>query len=113
MHHSILLIPAITGPIFIITGFILLKFPPRKINGMYGYRTSSSMKNQERWDFAQVYSAKEMIKLGGILMLSSLLGLLFEPNEKISILVELGLLIILVVLLITRVERAIQKHFEK
>lgn len=29
------------------------KFPPKKINGVYGYRTSSSMKSQQNWDYAQ------------------------------------------------------------
>jgi uncharacterized membrane protein len=47
------------GLLFIIAGYILLKFPPKNINSLYGYRTSSSMENQEKWDFAQNYSSKE------------------------------------------------------
>ncbi len=112
MYNSILLIPILTGAIFIIIGLILLKFPPKKINGLYGYRTSSSMKDQERWDFAQNYSAKEIIKLGGLLMLSSLIGLFCKFKESIAIILGVGLLITMVVILLIRVERAIKKNFE-
>ena len=112
MYNAILLIPILTGTIFIIIGLIMLKFPPKKINGLYGYRTSSSMKDQERWDFAQVYSAKEIIKLGGLLMLSSLIGLFYKFKESIAIILGVGLLITMVVILLIRVERAIKKNFE-
>ena len=112
MYNAILLIPILTGTIFIIIGLIMLKFPPKKINGLYGYRTSSSMKDQERWDFAQNYSAKEIIKLGGLLMLSSLIGLFYKFKESIAIILGVGLLITMVVILLIRVERAIKKNFE-
>jgi len=46
--NPLFLIPSTSGLIFILAGFIMLKFPPKKINSLYGYRTSSSMKNQER-----------------------------------------------------------------
>ena len=31
------------GFLFIIAGYILLKFPPKNINSLYGYRTSSGI----------------------------------------------------------------------
>lgn len=88
----------------------MLRFPPKKINGLYGYRTSNSMMNQRNWDFAQIYSAKEMIKLGGLLMLSSLIGFFNVIKESISVILGVNFLIIMVVILITRVERAIKKQ---
>lgn len=47
----VLLIPAT------MIGFGLLwrKNPPRKINMVYGYRTTRSMKSQKTWDFAHRY----------------------------------------------------------
>ena len=110
-ESPIVLIPLITGPIFVLAGIILLKFPPREINGLYGYRTLSSMKNQERWDFVQHYSAKEMIKLGGLLLLASTLGLLYQPVDIISLLIGIGLLILMVIFLFVRVEKAIKERF--
>ena len=49
-----LLIPAIQ----LISGFFLWKFPPKKINSFYGYRSSRSMKNIDTWNFAHRYSGR-------------------------------------------------------
>lgn len=94
-----------------LAGFLMLKFPPKKINGLYGYRTLSSMKNQERWDFSQKYAAVEMIKLGALLTLSSIIGLIYSPNGKIAMVLGLALMILMVVFLLIRVEKAIKTKF--
>lgn len=44
-ENPLFLIPITSGPLFMIAGLVLLKFPPKKINSLYGYRTNSSMKN--------------------------------------------------------------------
>jgi len=44
--------------ILIFASIVLLIFPPKKINSIYGYRTKRSMQNQTKWDFGQKYSAK-------------------------------------------------------
>ncbi|WP_417214215.1 SdpI family protein [Bizionia sp.] len=109
--NPMFIIPVSTGLIFLIVGFIMMKFPPKKINGLYGYRTVSSMKNQERWDFAQIYSAIEMMKLGVVLALTGLLGFIVQPNEKIATLIGISFMVILVVVLFIRVESAIKNKF--
>ena len=110
-ENPLFLIPSMSGLIFMLAGFIMLKFPPKKINSLYGYRTNSSMKNQERWDFSQKYSATEMIKLGALLVLSSIIGLIYNPESKIGMFLGLGLMILMVVFLIVRVEKAIKNKF--
>lgn len=110
--NPLFLIPAMTGVIFIIGGFIMLKFPPLKINSLYGYRTSNSMKSQERWHFAQKYASIEMMKLGGFLTLTALLGLIFKPKGKLGMIVGLGLMLIMVIFLWIRVEKAIKDKFK-
>lgn len=72
-----LILDALTGIILIVVGFILLRYPPKEINSLYGYRTEKSMNSQEAWDFAQIYSAKLMIKAGGFLSAVGLLGYAF------------------------------------
>ena len=64
-------------------GFIMSKKPPKEINGLYGYRTPIAMKNQKNWDYAQVYSAKVMMKYGGYFLLLCLPGYLMDiaPEE--------------------------------
>lgn len=68
MNSKLLLI----GIIFTGVGMFMFFFPPKNINMFFGYKTSSSMKNQESWDFAQTYSAKRMIEAGIITILLSI-----------------------------------------
>ncbi|MCC8410574.1 SdpI family protein [Mucilaginibacter sp. UR6-1] len=73
--------PQLIGVIFIITGFIQKRFPPRKINAFYGYRMPSAMKSQQTWDEANRYAARYMMRSGvmltiGGVMITAFLGLL-------------------------------------
>lgn len=111
-ENHLFIIPVGAGLIFAIGGFVMLKYPPKNINGLYGYRTSSSMKSKERWDFAQLYSSKEMIKLGLLLALSGMLGLVFKPEPETGMILGLGLMILVVIALIMRVEKAIKNKFK-
>lgn len=74
-------------------GWILKKFPPRKINLMYGYRTRLSMKNQENWEAGNRYSAKMMLRSGTLLMLISPAGN-FLPFSEMSGIIA-GLILVL------------------
>lgn len=104
------ILPLITGSIFILAGIIMQKFPPKKINSIYGYRTPSSMKSQERWDFAQRFSAKEMIKTGVFLSLSSTIGLYYQPSEYLETIIGLGLMFLFLAIMFFRVEMEIKRR---
>ncbi|MES2487335.1 MAG: SdpI family protein [Bacteroidota bacterium] len=105
-------VAVICGLVFLIMGFIMYKWPPKTINWLYGYRTGSSMKSQERWVFAQKYSALQMIRSGGALLLMGLaLGLFGADIPLITGAGTVGLLISAGYLLITT-ERAIKKRFD-
>jgi uncharacterized membrane protein len=54
-------------------GLLFKIFPPKKINSIYGYRTTTSMKNQEAWDIAQKIGAINMIIMG---IINGLVGLI-------------------------------------
>lgn len=110
-ENPLINITLLVGLIFIVAGLIMFKFPPKKINSLYGYRTNSSMKNQSRWDFAQKYSSKEMIKLGFVLMITSIIGLITNFDNLTNIFLGLGLMILIVIILIFRVEKAIKTKF--
>ena len=58
--------------IMVIAGYFMYKHSPKDINGIIGYRTKLSMKNQETWDFAQKFCGKLWLKIGGIMLLLSL-----------------------------------------
>ena len=110
--EALLFMPLITGSIFCVTGIIMYFFPPKKINALYGYRTKNSMKNQEQWDFSQIYSAKLLIVLGALLALSSLLRLLFNLEQNLIMFLSFALLFITVILILVLTENAITKTFK-
>lgn len=105
------IVQALTGATLMVVGMITLKWPPQKINWIYGYRTMSSMKSQDRWDFAQRYSAKGMIWFGTIQLLISLFSFFFNPNEGIGVVIGLVLLMTLTIVLIAKTEWKIKKRF--
>lgn len=62
-----LMIPAL----MIITGNMMWKHPPGKINNVIGYRTTRSMKNAETWKFAQNHCGRLWWKIGWIMLIPS------------------------------------------
>lgn len=101
------------GLIFVIVGWIMYKYPPREINGLYGYRTFNSMRNLERWTFAQIYSARLMMILGVIYAILSIPSLFIDLSTTVAMIIGLGILILGCVLLLIRTERAINQRFGK
>jgi uncharacterized membrane protein len=69
------------GSIFLITGLITNAFPPKKINPLYGYRTTRSMKNQANWDIAQRISTQKMIQGSLALIAFGFLKSILSLNE--------------------------------
>jgi uncharacterized membrane protein len=101
----------LVGLLFSFIAMILYIFPPKKINFLYGYRTSGSMKSQERWNFAQQYSAIAMLQSGLGLIAVSTLGLFAVFPESITPFIEFALVILSVIVLFIRTERALKKRF--
>lgn len=97
------------GIVFILAGIILYVFPPKKINGLYGYRTQTSMQSQEKWDFAQTYSAKIMVLTGFIFTLIAPSKGLFKTNESIDLAIGMFCLIVGSILMIVVVEKGLRK----
>lgn len=97
------------GIIFMVMGAIMYVFPPKKINGLYGYRSGSSMQNQQKWDFAQTYSAKIMMFTGlAFLVLAPIKGL-FKTNEATDVLLGIIISILGCLAMIVIVEKALRK----
>jgi len=61
------------GLILFIVGLLFNTFPPRKINSIYCYKTTTSKRNLDTWKVANSYSAGLMTLEGLIL---SVIGLL-------------------------------------
>ena len=103
----------LTGGCFSLAGYITKRFPPKKINHLYGYRTKTSMRNHEVWDFAQRYSASEMIKLGIIMLILAGFAWFAEVQFKGDIFVAIGLTVIFPLVMLFQIETELKKRFPK
>ncbi|WP_168026806.1 SdpI family protein [Ignavibacterium album] len=108
------IILGLCGLIFLIAGLIQIKFPPKKINSLYGYRTSSSMQSEAAWNFAQIYSAKLSIKVGIIMIAFAFASLLFHvfSNDN-QVWISLIIIFTLTGILIFSTEKKLKEKFGK
>lgn len=106
-------IPFGSGCIFMLVGLFLLKFPPKKINTLYGYRTNKAMLTQERWNFAQKYASIQLIIIGFTLALTSFFSILYQPTKEIGVVISIALLLTSTIALILKVEKAIDSKFKE
>lgn len=109
-----LLIPVL----MIVLGKVFIKNPPKTINGIYGYRTPRSKKNQDTWNFAHLYCGKLWWKIGWIMLPLSVIGMLPAIGKNDTIVGEVGTVVIIaeciaLVVPIFFVERALGKKFDK
>ena len=98
----------IVGFVFAVAAFITLKFPPKKINSIYGYRTSRSMKNQENWDLAQRFSSQLMLKQGLILLLLAFILTLLPVPMELATVISLLFLVTSVIILFVQTEKRLK-----
>jgi uncharacterized membrane protein len=98
----------IVGFVFSLAAFITLKFPPKKINSIYGYRTSRSMKNQENWDLAQRFSSQLMLKQGLILLATAILLEVLPIPMEVATLISMLLLVTSVIILFVQTEKRLK-----
>lgn len=86
-----IIIPAL----MMILGFWMNKFPPRKINRFFGYRTKRSMKNSDTWNFAHRQSGKTVGISGVLLLIFSLLFMFNFCHSNENTLATVGTIITL------------------
>lgn len=103
----------LVGAIFTIAAALIYTFPPKKINVLYGYRTASSMKTKERWDFAQKFSSIAMLQSGIGLILLSVIGLFFPFSESTNMILAYIFIISATIILFIRTEKALKINFPK
>jgi uncharacterized membrane protein len=114
-HAEFIFINHLSGILLFVTAFLFLKFPPKNINGLYGYRTLSSMKDQSSWDLAQKVSANYLLKGSLILISWQLLSYLFiyfmmpQWKEFATVLNVLAIVPVLIIA-IFKTEKALRKN---
>jgi uncharacterized membrane protein len=72
MNHTIWL-HLMLGPMMLVLAFLFKRFPPKKINHWYGYRTPRSMRSQQAWDYANQYSSNAFLVVSGLTCLAQVI----------------------------------------
>ena len=103
--------PLLVGLIFLFVASITYYYPPEDIDSPIGYRSRSSTKNKEQWDFAQRFSSIRMILGGLFLMVVSLTKLVVVFPIDTEMIIGLILVVGVVIYLIVATELAIKKNF--
>ena len=113
-----MLIMCLVIPVSMIgVGRFYMKGGPRQINGICGYRTTRSMKNQNTWEFAHRYSGKIWFFSGlAMLPISAVIFLVFVKGST-SAIGNAGLVIIIVqmavmICVIPATEAALKRNFD-
>jgi hypothetical protein len=114
MFAMALLIPVV----MIIIGVVFIKRPPKKINGIYGYRTKMSRKSQETWDFAHHYFARIFLWTGIFMMIPSAVVLFLIYGQDADTVGRTGGILefiqcVFLFLPILFTERALRKNFDE
>jgi uncharacterized membrane protein len=103
----------IMGISLFVSGFVLRYAPPKKISGIFGYRTDRSMRSQEAWDFAQRYSGKILILASGVFIaLYLILTYLADFDTSEGMFIYLPLIIASFGVVFWLVERELKKRYD-
>jgi uncharacterized membrane protein len=100
----------IIGPLFTIIGWLWFRYPPKKINFLYGYRTPQSMKSQAHWTEANRYAARFGIVLGFTTSALQVISYLMV-GALTALKVGAGALLVGIVLMVIATERRLIKLF--
>lgn len=93
------------------------KSAPKRINDVFGYRTSRSMKNRDTWEFAHHYCGKLWLRIGIILAPVSIVAMLFCYGRDIDFVGFCGMTVVLLqvavmIISIFPVESALKRTFD-
>ncbi len=104
-------------PLFMMLfGYLLYYKTPKTMNGVYGYRTKMSRKNQQTWEFAHKYCGRIWMLIGTAMLPLSVGCMKMVMNADVD---EIGswsgafvsVQCVLMILTIPLTERALCKNF--
>lgn len=94
----------------LLLGWLLKKFPPKKINHLYGYRTQRSMKNQATWEAAHKHSSLAFFKVSLYSFFIPVVLYFLCPQLNVLITIVTNILLLLYVLYAT--EKHLKTRFD-
>jgi uncharacterized membrane protein len=111
MNYTFSLMLLTFGIVFIFVGLVEYVFPPKSRN-QKGYRTKNSLKSQERWDFAQKYSAKMALISVSCLIGISFIGSSLPFSDTTGFIASLIVIAFFMFFIRQKTERAIKDKFD-
>ena len=103
----------LSGGIFYLVALVLSKFPPKKINYFYGYRTKASMKSQESWNFSQNYISKKMKYMSLYILIIGAFSSFLKIELMWSLWLGIIISVLMPVLMILEVEKELKTRYPK
>lgn len=108
MSDALLYIFTTNGVLFLIS-IIFWKFPPKKINSIYGYKTPKAMQNEQIWNFANSTFNRSFLIYAGI---SFLAGLAFATLLKAELTWQpMAFVFLTIIVSIVKTEKALNDNF--
>ncbi len=93
--------------ILIIAGVHLLRFPPKVINGIIGFKTKAASRSQATWDYANHRAGILLLRIGSILFVLALLSdllLTWSDSVLVNFFAYSGLVAMLIVVIVVQIE---------
>lgn len=99
---------SVNGLLFILS-LVFYFFPPKKINKLYGYRTHKSMQNEDIWQFANRFSAKQLVLYSGISFVAAMVLIYLNPVITWR---PMAIMLLSLVVAIIKTEQTLDKNFD-
>jgi len=100
-----------TGVLVYIIMLIVDRYPPKKINNLYGYRTKRSMQSQKHWDYAQTYSSMQMKKACLAMIFLGIVGSFIDLKEGWEIGIAIAIVTVFTFAPFFATEAALKEEF--
>ena len=113
MESSHIFLNLLIGPLMLVISLIFFYFPPKKINLIYGHRTTMSMKNQDTWQEANKRSTHMIILVSALTCILQLTGIVFNINQETTILYATVFLVAGLIIGVIVIEKQLKAIFDK
>ena len=113
MEGSNIFLHLIIGPLMLVISLIFFYFPPKKINLIYGHRTTLSMKSQDTWNEANKRSIHMMLLVSALTCILQLIGIIFNINLETTILYATVFLVAGLIIGVIVIEKQLKTIFDK
>lgn len=100
------------GPLMLFILYIFAKYPPKKINNLYEYRTKRSMRNQDCWDYANKYNIRLMWKISLLTCVVQAVGVTLQ-DKRVALLTATIALVTTLIYSVYLAEKVLKNTFDK